>query len=66
MDGGRRILILAATPGPNLKITNSSEKSVKVLIYTNSSEIGESMSPLWCCPVDGAALLLVLVLYCFA
>ena len=43
---GRRILILAGTPGPSLKNTNSSKKSVKVLIYTNSSEIGESMSPL--------------------
>ena len=47
MDGGRLILILATTPGPNQKITNSSKKSVKAVIYTNSSEIGESMSPLW-------------------
>ena len=44
---GRRILILAGTTGPGLKNTNSSKKPVKVSIYTNSSEIGESMSPLW-------------------
>ena len=60
LPAGRRIPILAGTTGPSLKNTNSSKKPAKVSIYTNSSEIGESMSPLCVGPVVGLRIIVPL------